>query len=68
VPFDVTTSSAVPRVAACGPEGAVVELLALAVSVGAAVGAGPEQAATAATAAKSNAIMRDAAVVVMPGY
>ena len=66
MPFDVTTSSAVPRVAACGPDGTAVELAALAPSVGAVVGAGAEHATVAAAAAI--AIMRDTAVVVMPGY
>ena len=68
MPFDVATSNAVPRMAAWGPDGTAVELAGLVAAVGAVVVAGAEHATVAAQAAARNTIVRDAAVIVMPGY
>jgi hypothetical protein len=54
--------------AAWGPDGTAVELAGLAAVVGAVVVAGAEHATVAVHAAARNAIVRDAAVIVMPGY
>jgi hypothetical protein len=57
--------------AACGPDGTIVELAAPVVSVVAVVGVvgvGAEHAAAAATAAASNAMVRNTAVIVIPAY
>jgi hypothetical protein len=62
------TFNAVPRMAACGPDGAVVGLAALVVGVGAVVGEGAEHAATATTAAARNPIARGAPAIVIAGY